>query len=106
MIGTAGLMVLFVVDLGRHTMALGGFGWANVVFAVALAFAVAGSARIGLNPRPRPGGDELLRPTAARWRVQAAAATAAALPQRNSVPSRHTQVRGGGVDDPNCPGPA
>jgi hypothetical protein len=34
-IGTAGLMVLFVVGERRHTMALGGSGWANVVFAVA-----------------------------------------------------------------------
>ena len=34
-IGTAGLMVLFVVGWRRHTMALGGSGRANVVFAVA-----------------------------------------------------------------------
>lgn len=34
MIDTAGLMVLFVVGMSRHTMALGGSGWANVVFAV------------------------------------------------------------------------
>ena len=34
-IGTAGLMVLFVVGMGLHTMALGGSGWTNVVFAVA-----------------------------------------------------------------------
>ncbi|MBI0539468.1 hypothetical protein D9599_28535 [Roseomonas sp. KE2513] len=34
MIGTAGLMVLFMVGLSRHTMALGGSGWADVLFAV------------------------------------------------------------------------
>lgn len=31
MIGTAGLTVLFVVGGRRHTMALGGSGWGNVV---------------------------------------------------------------------------
>ncbi|GGJ33801.1 hypothetical protein [Neoroseomonas lacus] len=29
MIGTAGRMVLFLVGERRHTMALGGFGWAT-----------------------------------------------------------------------------
>ncbi len=35
MIGTAGLMVLFLVGLGRHTLALDGSGWTNAVFAIA-----------------------------------------------------------------------
>lgn len=69
MIGTAGLMVLSVVGLGRHTMALGGSGRANVVFAIADRGCGGGHARDRPYPRPRPGGDELVRPTAAAGEI-------------------------------------
>lgn len=89
MIGTAELMVLSVVGLRRHTMALGGSGWANVVFAVACVgrLAFQGSAStLALVPagtnssgRRRPRRDQAL---------------AEATPvQRNSVPSRHMRWR-------------
>lgn len=90
-IGTAGLMVLFVVGMGRHTMALGGSGWTNVVFAVGRRSGLAyqGSAStLALVPA---GTNSSGRRAAGVSRDQAAAA---AVPVgRNSVPSRHMRWR-------------
>ena len=99
MIGTAGLTVLSVVGLGRHTMALGGFGRANVVFAIADRGCGGGHTWDRPHPRPRPGGDELIRSLTATGETGSGGSCYGAFPAELGCVPPHTVE-----DDRELPG--